>query len=82
MTIKKTTLAGAICTIFTHQVQAEPELLLLIEMLHKNGTVDDAQCVRLMDEINTGNKECFKYGGGTQHGEEPSLFQVRGQWAF
>jgi phosphate-selective porin OprO/OprP len=52
MEIKKLVLVGAMCATITPQVQAESELLLLIEMLHNNGTVDDAQYQRLLDEIN------------------------------
>ncbi len=61
--LNKTVLAGIICTAFTPQVQAGSELRTLIDMLHKNGTVDDAQYGRLLDEIKTessklsGNKE-------------------------
>ncbi len=60
MKIKKLALVGAICATMTPQVQAESELLLLIEMLHKNGTVDDAQYERLMDEINAGKANGIK----------------------
>jgi len=55
--IKKTVLAGAICTVFTPQVQAGSELRTLIKMLHENGTVDDAQYGRLLDEINIESKQ-------------------------
>jgi len=55
--IKKTVLAGAICTIFTPQVQAGSELQTLIKMLHENGTVDDAQYGRLLDEVNANSKQ-------------------------
>jgi len=54
MKIKKLVLVGAICATISPQVLAESELLLLIEMLHNNGTVDDAQYQRLLDEINAG----------------------------
>ncbi len=51
MIFKHTILALAICSMFSSQAHAGSELLLLIDMLHKNGTVDDAQHQRLMDEI-------------------------------
>ncbi len=53
---KKTALAGVICAVIVPQVQAGSELQTLIEMLHKNGTVDDAQYGRLLDEIKTETK--------------------------
>ncbi len=60
MKIKKLALVGAICATMTPQALAESELLLLIEMLHKNGTVDDAQYQRLLDEINAGKASVIK----------------------
>ncbi|MCK5829921.1 MAG: hypothetical protein KAH20_06420 [Methylococcales bacterium] len=51
--LKKTAIIGLICVSLSPQAQAESELLMLIKMLHKNGTVDDAQYGRLLDEINT-----------------------------
>ena len=56
MDIKETVLAGVICAIFSDQVYAGSEIETLIKMLHANGTVDDAQYGRLMDEIRV-NKE-------------------------
>lgn len=58
--MKKTVLTGIICTIFAAQVQAGSELLTLINMLHENGTIDDAQYGRLMDEINANSKKPVK----------------------
>ncbi len=55
--MKKTLLTGIICAVFTPQVQAGSELRTLIKMLHENGTVDDAQYKRLLDEINANSKK-------------------------
>jgi phosphate-selective porin OprO/OprP len=53
----KNVLFGAIVSVLSGQVQAGSEIETLIKMLHKNGTVDDAQYGRLMDEINAGSKK-------------------------
>ena len=58
MNTQKTILAGMICLVFsTPSAYAGSELLILINMLHDNGTVDDAQYARLMDEINAKPKD-------------------------
>ena len=51
MKFRNNILLTAICTILVGQVQAGSEIETLINMLHQNGTVDDAQYARLMDEI-------------------------------
>ena len=53
MNTKQKILASIACSAFLiSTAQAGSELLTLINMLHDNGTVDDAQYERLMDEIN------------------------------
>ncbi|MCF6203583.1 MAG: hypothetical protein L3J59_07930 [Methylococcaceae bacterium] len=55
MSVRKKALLGVICALFTGQVRADSEIEILINMLHDNGTVDDAQYGRLMDEIKAGS---------------------------
>jgi len=55
--MKKVTLVGVACATLTSQVQAGSELKTLINMLHENGTVSDAQYGRLMAEIRAGSKQ-------------------------
>ena len=57
MSVRKKALFGVICAIFTGQAQAGSEIETLINMLHENGTVDDAQYGRLMDEIRAGSEK-------------------------
>jgi len=52
--IRKKILIGVIYTLLNGQAQAGSELETLIKILHENGTVDDAQYGRLMDEIKAG----------------------------
>ncbi len=47
-------LLGIVCVVLANQVQASSELEILINMLHENGTVSDAQYGRLMAEIKAG----------------------------
>jgi len=57
MSIRKKALFATACTILAGQVQAGSEIETLINMLHENGTVDDAQYGRLMDEIRAGSEK-------------------------
>jgi len=57
MKLEKKLLLGFICMIMGGQSHAGSELETLIKMLHENGTVDDAQYGRLMDEIRVGTKQ-------------------------
>lgn len=54
--LRKRILLGSICTIMAGQAQAGSEVETLIKMLHANGTVDDAQFGRLMNEIRVGSE--------------------------
>ncbi|MCK5831155.1 MAG: hypothetical protein KAH20_12735 [Methylococcales bacterium] len=57
MIIRKKILLGALVGILSGQTQAGSEIETLIRMLHDNGTVDDAQFERLMDEVRGGAKK-------------------------
>ena len=51
MTLRKTLIAGAIFSAFMGPVYAGSEIATLINMLHENGIVDDAQFARLQAEL-------------------------------
>ncbi len=55
--MKIVTLLGVTCTALASQIQASSELEILINMLHENGTVSDAQYGRLMAEIKAGSEQ-------------------------
>lgn len=55
--MKETILAGIVCIFFSCQAYAGSEIETLIKMLHANGTVDDAQYGRLMDEIRVNSEK-------------------------
>jgi len=50
----KKMLIGAIYTLLNGQGQLGSEIEILMKMFHENGTVDDAQYDRLMNEIKAG----------------------------
>lgn len=55
--INKIIVAGILSLTFSAQCHAGSELEILINILHKNGTVDDAQYARLMEEIRMGTEK-------------------------
>ena len=57
MNVRNKLLLGAMFAAFVTQAQAGSEIETLIKMLHANGTVDDAQYGRLMDEIHAGTEK-------------------------
>jgi len=50
MRLKKFALTAAICAGLSTQAQAGPELEMLLQLLHENGTISDDQYKRVLTE--------------------------------